>query len=115
MNRSDQQRRARWIGGGLALGVLAWSAAGAGAQDPQSGGTIVMAREADIFTFDPYNTQDDRSIFTELTIYDRLVKLSDDGKSVEPELATSWTVAADGLTRGLHAARRRQVLGRLCR
>src|SRR3546814_18968909 len=44
------------------------------------------------------NTQDDRPIFTELSIYDRLVKLSADGKGVEPELATSWTVASDGLT-----------------
>jgi len=53
---------------------------------------------ADIFTFDPYNTQDDRSIFTELTIYERLVKLSAVGKGVEPELATSCTVAQDGLS-----------------
>jgi peptide/nickel transport system substrate-binding protein len=65
---------------------------------PVSGGTLTFARAADIFTFDPYNTQDDRSIFTELQLYDRLVKLSADGKSVDPELATSWTVAPDGLT-----------------
>lgn len=65
---------------------------------PVSGGTLTFARAADIFTFDPYNTQDDRSIFTELQIYDRLVKLSADGKGVDPELATSWTVAPDGLT-----------------
>ena len=67
-----------------------------GAGQPVSGGTLTMARTADIFTFDPYNTQDDRSIFTELQIYDRLVKLSADGKSVDPELATTWTVAPDG-------------------
>ena len=71
---------------------------GAAAQEPMKGGTLVVGRPADIFTFDPYNTQDDRSIFTELTIYERLVKLAADGKSVEPELATSWTVAADGLS-----------------
>jgi peptide/nickel transport system substrate-binding protein len=63
-----------------------------------AGGTLVVARPADIFTFDPYNTQDDRSIFTELSIFERLVKLSADGKSVEPELAASWTLASDGLT-----------------
>jgi peptide/nickel transport system substrate-binding protein len=61
-----------------------------------SGGTITFARTADIFTFDPYNTQDDYSIFTELQVYDRLVKLSADGKGVEPELATEWKVADDG-------------------
>jgi peptide/nickel transport system substrate-binding protein len=62
------------------------------------GGTLVFGRTADIFTFDPYNTQDDRSIFTELTVYERLVKLSEDGKTVEPELATEWVISDDGLT-----------------
>lgn len=66
------------------------------AQEVKTGGTLVMARPADIFTFDPVNTQDDRSIFTELTVYDRLVRLSDDGTNVEPELAVEWSVAADG-------------------
>ena len=66
-----------WIAGALAVLLAAGSAQ---AQDPVKGGTLVVARVADIFTFDPYNTQDDRSIFTELTIYDRLVKLSPDGK-----------------------------------
>jgi peptide/nickel transport system substrate-binding protein len=65
---------------------------------PATGGTITFARTADIFTFDPYNTQDDYSIFTELQVYDRLVKLSADGKGVEPELATEWKVADDGLS-----------------
>ena len=68
------------------------------AQDPAKGGTLVIARPADIFTFDPYNTQDDRSIFTELTLYERLVRLSADGKGVDPELATEWTIAHDGLS-----------------
>lgn len=68
------------------------------AEEPRRGGTLTVARPADIFTFDPYNTQDDRSIFTELTVYERLVKLSADGHGVEPELATAWTVSPDGLT-----------------
>ncbi len=63
-----------------------------------AGKTIVVARPADIFTFDPFNTQDDRSMFTQLTVFERLVKLSADGKGVEPELATEWTVADDGLS-----------------
>ena len=67
-----------WIAGALAVLLAAGSAQ---AQDPVKGGSLVVARVADIFTFDPYNTQDDRSIFTELTLYDRLVKLSPDGKN----------------------------------
>jgi peptide/nickel transport system substrate-binding protein len=68
------------------------------ADEPSHGGTLVVARPADIFTFDPYNTQDDRSIFTELTVYERLVRLSADGKGVDPELATEWKVSPDGLS-----------------
>ena len=65
---------------------------------PVQGGTLTVARTADIFTFDPYNTQDDRSIFTEMELYERLVKLGADGKSTEPELATSWSVASNGMS-----------------
>jgi hypothetical protein len=78
--------------------LMALGPAALWADEPVKGGTLVMARDADIFTFDPYNTQDDPSIFTELTVYDRLVKLGADGKSVEPELATGWTISADGLS-----------------
>jgi peptide/nickel transport system substrate-binding protein len=65
---------------------------------PTAGGTLTLARTADIFTFDPYNTQDDRSIFTEMEVYERLVKLGPDGKTILPELATAWKVASDGLS-----------------
>jgi peptide/nickel transport system substrate-binding protein len=71
---------------------------GASADGPVKGGTLVVARPADIFTLDPYNTQDDPSIFTELTVYDRLVRLSADGKGFDPELAEKWTVAKDGMS-----------------
>jgi len=82
----------------LSAALMALGPAALWADEPVKGGTLVMARDADIFTFDPYNTQDDPSIFTELTVYDRLVKLGADGKSVEPELATGWTISADGLS-----------------
>jgi peptide/nickel transport system substrate-binding protein len=83
-------------------GMAAQTAHGATAHHtalaPQRGGTLVMARSADIFTFDPYATQDDKSIFTELIIYDRLVKLAPNGKSVLPSLATKWSISKDGKT-----------------
>jgi peptide/nickel transport system substrate-binding protein len=68
------------------------------ADTPQKGGTLVVGRVADIDTFDPYNTQDDPSIFTELTVFERLVRLADDGRGIAPELATSWKISSDGLT-----------------
>ena len=94
MTKTD---RRRWCDRLLAAAALVLACAPARAAEPPRGGTLVVARPADIFTFDPYNTQDDRSIFTELTVYERLVKLSADGKSVEPELATGWQVSGDGL------------------
>jgi peptide/nickel transport system substrate-binding protein len=84
---------------GASLIILAaFSATSAGADTPVKGGTLTVARAADIFTLDPYNTQDDPSIFTELTIYDRLVRLSADGKGIDPELAEKWDVAKDGMS-----------------
>jgi peptide/nickel transport system substrate-binding protein len=85
-----------WI---LVAGFVALrSIAPALADTPVKGGTLVVGRVADIDTFDPYNTQDDPSIFTELTVYERLVRLADDGRGIAPELATSWTISPDGLT-----------------
>jgi len=83
---------------GASLAVMAvLFTASAVAETPVKGGTLVVARAADIFTLDPYNTQDDPSIFTELTVFDRLVRLSADGKGIEPELAEKWDVAKDGM------------------
>jgi len=65
---------------------------------PTNGGTLTMARNADATNLDPYQTQDDPSIFTDLQIYDRLVKLSSDGKTFQPELATKWSFSSDGLS-----------------
>ncbi len=60
--------------------------------------TLTMARNADMLTWDPYPTGDDPSIFTQMVVYDRLVKLAPSNKDVEPELATSWKMSPDGLT-----------------
>jgi peptide/nickel transport system substrate-binding protein len=103
MEREQSRGMRYWIRQslyGLVCGIATTAAVvSAGqAQEPAKGGTVVIARPADIFTFDPYNTQDDRSIFTELTLYERLVRLSADGKGVDPELATEWTIAHDGLS-----------------
>src|SRR5262245_64477450 len=60
--------------------------------------TITLARNADMLTFDPAVTEDDPSIFVGLQGYDRLVKLNASSNGVDPELATAWTVAPDGLS-----------------
>jgi peptide/nickel transport system substrate-binding protein len=65
---------------------------------PVSGGTLTMARQADFFTLDPWAIPDDPSIFVTLMVYERLVRLSDDGQGVDPELAESWETAPDQLS-----------------
>lgn len=106
-----RSRRAACLAGGLALALAAASCSSSGSTgggqsgaqgSPVQGGTLTFARQADIFTFDPYNTQDDESIFTEMQIYDRLVALAPSGKGVVPELATSWSIAKNGLTANFH-------------
>src|SRR6266436_1674910 len=82
--------------GACMVGLSVLFAGSAGAETPVKGGTLVVARAGDIFTLDPYNTQDDPSIFTELTVFDRLVRLSADGQGIEPELAEKWSIAKDG-------------------
>lgn len=79
----------------LAVWLMAVAVTPALAADPV---TFTMARNADMLTFDPVATQDDPSIFVELQVYDRLVKLAASNTGVEPELATSWKVAPDGLS-----------------
>lgn len=69
----------------------------AGADQAVRGGVLTLARPADIFTFDPVSSTDDNSIFTQMEIYDSLVKLGDDGQTIEPELATEWVTTDDGL------------------
>jgi peptide/nickel transport system substrate-binding protein len=68
------------------------------AAGPVRGGTLVVGRTSDIFGFDPPATPDCTSIFTELQIYDRLVRLAPDGKHVAPELATKWRITNGGRT-----------------
>lgn len=89
----------------ITLGMLTTACAGGTSKDnastpdgkPVSGGTLTVGRTADIFTFDPFNTQDDRSIFTEMEIYNRLVKLGPNNE-IQPELATSWKASSDALS-----------------
>lgn len=95
-------RRALTLAAAAAVIALAAAATAiGGSRTPASahvtrGGTLTMDRIADIFTMDPVQTIDDRSIFTDLQIYDRLVKLSKSGKGVDPELATSWKISRGG-------------------
>jgi len=49
-------------------------------------------------SFDPISTSDNGSIWTQLLIYDTLIRPDKAGTGLEPGLAESWEVSEDGLT-----------------
>lgn len=61
-----------------------------------SAATLRLGVRADALTLDPIASSDNPSIWTELLIYDQLVRPSRDGKRLEPGVAESWTVSPDG-------------------
>jgi len=85
------------LGGGLtgwrpALGTAAAQAT------PTPGGAVNMGIAADVQSFDPPIPSDNMSIWTMLNIYDQLLRVAKDGRSVEPCLAESYELSDDLLT-----------------
>lgn len=60
--------------------------------------TLRVAIGVDPVSLDPIATSDNASIWTQLLIYDTLIRPSRDGTDLEPGLAESWEVSEDGLT-----------------
>ncbi len=84
-----------WRRGLLMATVLAGLSAplAAGAAD----GTLRLAIAEDALTLDPIASSDNPSIWTELLVFDQLVRPSKDGTRLEPGLAEKWEVSPDGL------------------
>lgn len=64
--------------------------------------TLRLGIATDALTLDPIASSDNPSIWTELLIFDQLVRPSTDGMKLEPGLAEKWDVAADGKTYTFH-------------
>ncbi|MDK3020934.1 ABC transporter substrate-binding protein [Pseudodonghicola flavimaris] len=60
--------------------------------------TLRVAMGYDPVSLDPIATSDNGSIWTQLLIYDTLIRPDKSGTGLEPGLAESWTVSEDGLT-----------------
>jgi len=68
----------------------------------QAGGNFVFGRRDDSVTFDPVLTQDNADIWVFINIYEQLVRVSNDGTTIEPALAETWDVSLDGLAYTFH-------------
>jgi peptide/nickel transport system substrate-binding protein len=82
----------------ICAGVLgiALLAAGPMASPAQAAGTFRLAIAADALTLDPIASSDNPSIWTELLVFDQLVRPTRDGAKLEPGLAEKWTISPDG-------------------
>ena len=62
------------------------------------GGTLTFARNADSLFLDPVLNQRNVDIWILTNLYDTLLQPSQDGRSVEPGLASEYKIADDGLS-----------------
>jgi peptide/nickel transport system substrate-binding protein len=63
-----------------------------------TGKVLKMARNAEPGIFVPWLIDDNTALFTMANVYDGLLRVTRDGASVEPALATKWETSPDGLT-----------------
>ncbi len=88
-------------GAGLA-GTGLGSALARSDEAPKRGGILRLGQLGDVKSFDGPTISDNNSIWTMLLIYDQLTRPTADGRSVEPSLAQSWDISADGKTYTFH-------------
>ncbi|MBI9104966.1 MAG: ABC transporter substrate-binding protein [Spirochaetales bacterium] len=69
----------------------------AGAADSKSGGVLVFARSGDSVGLDPARETDGESYYGCTQIYDNIVEFKNGTTEVQPGLAESWDISADGL------------------
>jgi peptide/nickel transport system substrate-binding protein len=67
-----------------------------------AGGTLRFARPEDSDNLDPVTNTLNVNIWILMNVYDQLIKVSPDGRELEPSLAESWDVSDDGLTYTFH-------------
>ena len=60
---------------------------------------LKMGRSYEPFSpFIPWQIDDNPALFLSVNVYDSLLRMSQDGQTIEPGLATKWEPAADGLS-----------------
>jgi len=81
-----------------AVAVAALFAASMAAEAQERGGVMTYGRYADSLFLDPVLNDANVDIWILSNMYDTLLMPSADGKSVEPGLATDWSVADDAMS-----------------
>jgi peptide/nickel transport system substrate-binding protein len=101
--------RSRIVSAGVV--ALAITAAGCGGSTASSSGgsgsgptvsTLVIANAVKVDTLDPEANSVNESIWLDQNLYSRLLQPNSTGTGLLPDLASSWTVAPDGLTYTFH-------------
>lgn len=62
----------------------------------KTGGTLNVGISFDATNFDPAQTQDNMSLWVEMEIFSRLVRVNNVGTDIEGDLAESWDISEDG-------------------
>ena len=68
------------------------------AQEPRAGGTLVMASQSEPDLWDPQRVTSALAFQMQKLMYDSLLILDFDVATIQPHIATDWTVSEDGLT-----------------
>ncbi len=74
----------------------------ASASGPRPGGAIIVGLQAEPTTLDSPQLSDYNTARAAYGIYDSLTRFKDESTEVEPGLAESWDISADGLAYTLH-------------
>src|SRR5579875_813042 len=82
------------VGFGVRIG--GGSAQGATLQAPSSANTLTIGWSVETKTLDPASNPQNPDIWVMVNIYDQLVHVGTDGKSIVPDLATHWTSSKNG-------------------
>ncbi len=106
MRTIRHRRTTTGAGGGAAvllllLGLITISPA-AEAQTPRQGGTLVIGSQFDVPTLDPHRTTSITVAGLSSLLFDTLLSIDYDLRTLHPGLAKQWDVSADGLTYTFH-------------